>query len=146
MKGAGRGTSRNHRKAIHDNLFRDVQIHYVANVGGRGRNGLAKFQVNRRAIVQDEVSWGEGGSARTAFGGRGGCVIQNALSRGLHRPWLRCLGARLVLQQEEALQRDITYLALGGADAEVKVVPAGDLYQLSTLERRAHIQCNHGTV
>ncbi len=142
---SGRRAFGNHHKAIHSNLFHDLQIHHVANVGRGGRNRLAKFQVNRRAIAQGEFS-GRRGSGRSSVRRYGRCVIHSALSGGLHSLWLWRLGAGLVLQQQKALHRHITDLAFGCAHTEVQVIPSGDLYLLSALQRRAHIQCGHGTV
>ena len=141
----GVGAFGNDEKAVDDDIYGNFEIHFVADLGGSGRKFSAKLHVNGSAVQQDDnLGWiGSVGRRRSRTAG---LVIVNLFSdRGVRRSQSGLFtGSRF--QKQEGVLGDIAGFALGGANAEIAVVAAGDFDLLATLERAADVESNHGAV
>jgi len=141
----GVGAFGNDEKAFDDHVFGDFEIHFVADLGGGGREFSAELHVNGSAVEQDN-SLGWIGSVGWRRSRTAGLVIVNLFPDCSLRGSQNGLCTGGVFQKQERILGDIAGFALGGANAEIAVVAAGDFHLLAALERAADIESDHGAV
>jgi hypothetical protein len=139
------GAFGNDEKAVDDDVFENFEIHLVADLGGGGRKLFAKLHVNGSAVQQDNgLGWiGSVGWRRSRTAG---LVIVNLFSDRSFRRSQNGLCAGSRFQKQERVLGDIAGFALGGANAEIAVVAAGDFHLLAALKSATDVERDHGAV